>query len=183
MKYILRRKKLMGMSTLTKLLYRKLFCKFYAIHRHCYNIVKSNHNYDCDFIFIILWVFHHEIYLIQKNWVESNLRCDEYRHSYWFSFNAKNKENRWSGYIPEAFFLDPLPLPRDDVDWSSGLIGSFCHPLLSRPLWPPTFRLPPPAFADGTDVDINVRIIAVDQHMNKQLYKLFMFDVTFMNSN
>ena len=38
MKYILRLKKLMGMSTLTKLLYRKLFCKFYAIHRPCYDM-------------------------------------------------------------------------------------------------------------------------------------------------
>ena len=73
MKYILRLKELMGMSTFTKLLYRKLFCKFYATHRPCYDIVKFNHNYDCGFVFMILWVYHHE-FKPKMSWIEI---CDQ----------------------------------------------------------------------------------------------------------
>ena len=72
--------------------------------------------------------------------------------------------------LPEAFFRDPRPLPRDDEDRSSGLIGSRCLPLLSRP-YPPILRLLPPPLTDGTCA-INVSIKRV-QNTNKQLREFF----------
>ena len=81
--------------------------------------------------------------------------------------------------LPDAFFLDPLPLPLDDPEGSSGWIGSLSLPFRLSRLCLLCLLLRPPALTDRGRV-INVMIMRKVHNTNKRYClhccKHFIFD-------